>query len=372
LATGSYIPLPSKPFNLISLLLFVAILVFLQLRYKHNPLIKWLSSVPASISSISLLLFLALLMGFIRQDVSSPPYLLFINIKHSWMYLLAQVYILTTLGLTVIRRFSFKLSNIGFMLNHLGLWILLAGAAFGSGDIERYTMHVEKNNVEWIGADNSGKFHELPIAIYLEDFKVDYYSPQIGIWSESKQKLLKNPSFNLIKPDTVFKWDVYDFEVKQILHNAWFMADTFREAPIPGAVYAAEICIKKDEKPVRRGWISSASSLQQPFSLTIDNDLELIMKPPKAKLYQSDIVVFTKSGIEKSGSVTVNNPFTIDGWKIYQFGFDEKMGKWSTTSVFELVRDPWLPIIYMGFAFLLGGAVFIFINGVGTKKKNND
>jgi len=369
LATKSYIPLPAQPFNLIALPLFVALLVFIQLRGKRNPLVIWLSSIPASVSSIALLIFLAILMGLIRQDENAPASLLLLNIKHSWMYLLAQVYILTTLGMTIIRRFSLRLKNAGFMLNHLGLWILLAGAAFGSGDIERYTMRVEKDNVEWIGSDRNGKLHELPVAIYLEDFTVEYYPPQAGIWSDSEQKLLKSPSFNLNRADTVFKWESYDFEIKQVLQNAWQMGDTFREAPIPGAVHAAQICIRKNNSAERCGWISSASSLQQPFSMPVDDDLELVMKPPKARLYQSDVIAYTKSGSEVSASVTVNQPLSVDGWKIYQFGYDESMGQWSTSSVFELVRDPWLPVIYTGLCLLLCGAVFMFITGVGSKRK---
>jgi len=370
LATKSYIPLPAQPFNLIALPLFVALLVFIQLRGKRNPLVIWLSSIPASVSSIALLIFLAILMGLIRQDENAPASLLLLNIKHSWMYLLAQVYILTTLGLTIIRRFSLRLKNAGFMLNHLGLWILLAGAAFGSGDIERYTMRVEKDNVEWIGSDRNGKLHELPVAIYLEDFTVEYYPPQAGIWSDSEQKLLKSPSFNLNRADTVFKWESYDFEIKQVLQNAWQMGDTFREAPIPGAVHAAQICIRKNNSAERCGWISSASSLQQPFSMPVDDDLELVMKPPKARLYQSDVIAYTKSGSEVSASVTVNQPLSVDGWKIYQFGYDESMGQWSTSSVFELVRDPWLPVIYTGLCMLLCGAIFIFITGVTAKRKS--
>ena len=42
------------------------------------------------------------------------------------------------------------------------------------------------------------------------------------------------------------------------------------------------------------------------------------------------------------------------------------MGKYSKTSVFELVRDPWLKVVYTGIFMLLAGALFLFI--VGTPK----
>lgn len=44
------------------------------------------------------------------------------------------------------------------------------------------------------------------------------------------------------------------------------------------------------------------------------------------------------------------------------------MGKWSNVSVFELVTDPWLPIVYTGIFMLLIGAVGMFLTA-GRKKR---
>ena len=45
------------------------------------------------------------------------------------------------------------------------------------------------------------------------------------------------------------------------------------------------------------------------------------------------------------------------------------MGKWSNLSVFELVRDPWLPAVYFGIYMILMGAVLMFIQAA-TNKQN--
>jgi cytochrome c biogenesis protein ResB len=63
----------------------------------------------------------------------------------------------------------------------------------------------------------------------------------------------------------------------------------------------------------------------------------------------------------------VNKPFSIDGWKIYQLNYDTTMGRWSEISVLELVRDPWLPVVYTGIAMMLLGALCMFFM-VNTKK----
>jgi hypothetical protein len=43
------------------------------------------------------------------------------------------------------------------------------------------------------------------------------------------------------------------------------------------------------------------------------------------------------------------------------------MGRWSNLSVLELVRYPWLPLVYLGIFLMMAGAGFLFITG---KPKN--
>ena len=42
---------------------------------------------------------------------------------------------------------------------------------------------------------------------------------------------------------------------------------------------------------------------------------------------------------------------------------DEAMGKWSKTSILEAVRDPWLPLMYVGIFILLLGSTQMMIAG---------
>jgi hypothetical protein len=56
----------------------------------------------------------------------------------------------------------------------------------------------------------------------------------------------------------------------------------------------------------------------------------------------------------------VNKPLNVMGWKIYQLDYDKEKGRWSELSVFQLVRDPWLPAVYVGLFMMSAGAVFMF------------
>ena len=79
------------------------------------------------------------------------------------------------------------------------------------------------------------------------------------------------------------------------------------------------------------------------------------MRMPKR--FASDISVHTKGGNTVRGVVEVNKPLKVGGWKIYQYDYDETRP--GEVSIFEIVRDPWLPLVYTGIFMMLAGAVCI-------------
>ena len=52
--------------------------------------------------------------------------------------------------------------------------------------------------------------------------------------------------------------------------------------------------------------------------------------------------------------VSVNHPLRHGGYTIYQDSYDQQAGSFT---VLQLVRDPWLPLIFVGIALLAAGAV---------------
>lgn len=74
-----------------------------------------------------------------------------------------------------------------------------------------------------------------------------------------------------------------------------------------------------------------------------------------------------KAGTNLLTTVDVNKPAEVDGWKIYQYGYDTSMGAQSNTSILELVSDPWLRYVYLGIYMMLFGGVLMFVFGVRRK-----
>ena len=85
------------------------------------------------------------------------------------------------------------------------------------------------------------------------------------------------------------------------------------------------------------------------------------------KRFASEIQILTKTGKNIETTVDVNKPYEVDGWKIYQYGYDTQMGAQSRISILELVSDPWLPFVYTGIYMMLAGAVCMFV--IGGRKR---
>lgn len=106
-----------------------------------------------------------------------------------------------------------------------------------------------------------------------------------------------------------------------------------------------------------------------PVAVTL-HDFEMEVYPsevpgerPQPRRFASTITVASPDGRKASGTAEVNHPLRFDGWMVYQSGYDSEAGPESTYSVFELVRDPWLWVVYVGFAMVAAGAVAMIWKG---------
>ena len=81
------------------------------------------------------------------------------------------------------------------------------------------------------------------------------------------------------------------------------------------------------------------------------------------KRFASEIQILTKTGKNIETTVDVNKPYEVDGWKIYQYGYDTQMGAKSQISILEIGSDPWLPLVYTGIYMMRAGAVCMFVIG---------
>ena len=123
-------------------------------------------------------------------------------------------------------------------------------------------------------------------------------------------------------------------------------------------------------EPEWRALTSQQQIVAMPIAIELKEFVMETYDDGSPKRFASDIQILTKTGKNMQTTVEVNKPVEVDGWKIYQYGYDTQMGAMSKTSILELVSDPWLPSVYTGIYMMLAGAVCLFIFG-GKKKGVN-
>jgi hypothetical protein len=120
-------------------------------------------------------------------------------------------------------------------------------------------------------------------------------------------------------------------------------------------------------EPEWRALTSQQQIVEMPIAIELKDFIMETYDDGSPRRFASDIQILTKTGKNIQTTVEVNKPIEVDGWKIYQYGYDTQMGAMSQTSILELVSDPWLPLVYTGIYMMLGGAVCMFLFG-GRKK----
>lgn len=249
----------ASPVNWIMLVLLLAFLALMFLLRKKVYAFEWMMHGHAAVASLSWALGITLVMGLLPQTREGGVTWLS-QMLTFWPFVMIWTWMMVISGLATINHLlRFKVKEIPFLLNHLGVFVAIVSATLGSADVKKLQMTVSYDNPEWRALSDDEVVVEPGIAIELHQFTVDYY---------------------------------------------------------------------EDMTPKR---------------------------------FASDISVYTEDGKALSGTVEVNKPLKVNGWKIYQYGYDNALGSKSPYSVFMLVKDPWLPAVYTGIFLMLAGALCLML-----------
>ena len=126
--------------------------------------------------------------------------------------------------------------------------------------------------------------------------------------------------------------------------------------------------ITSQGEPEWRALTQEGAVKEMPLAIELKQFIMETYDDGSPKRFASDIQILTKSGKNIQTTVDVNKPAEVEGWKIYQYGYDTQMGAKSRISILELVSDPWLPLVYTGIYMMLGGALCMFVFG-GRRKR---
>lgn len=364
------------PVNGILGLILILIILILGIPYRKKRFVQWFSGVDFSVSLLGGLLLLVVFMGLTPQveAANAVPHdiatILGLNrMTCSWPFVSLYVALLLSLGTLTARHLAdFDKRKYAFYLNHLGLWLALFTTGLGAADLRRYVMYVQvkADNPEWRVYSEDNKVLELPVAIYLDDFILEQYDPKLAVidrkTGESLPKAL--PEFvqlDSLQPEgKLLNWQIK--VLKYIPDAVRTRTEEYGEVPMPGSAPAAKVQVTDPATgKSRTGWVSCGSFAQIYRKMDLDSTCSLVMTSPEPKRYASKVVVYSQyTDKPDTATIEVNKPLEHHGWMIYQYSYEEKMGKASPYSSFELVYDPWKKYVFLSFLLLAAGSVALF------------
>lgn len=361
----------SFPGNIWMTVGFVTVFTALFFVARKTDLVMLLSSVPFAVTTIIILGVLTIGLGSINLSDQHSQGLAgklgLDNITTSWYFAFIFFMTLVNLWLAILKRaLFFQKKNITFLLNHFGLWLTLFAGVMGQGDLMRLTMQLKPDAPEWRGTDENGHLVELPLALELKRFKMETYPNKLFIINREGEALPKiRPESFLLEKDSLthqlLNWKITQH---QFIDSAVLIGEhEWGRHQMWGSTNAAKVTVENLKTGAKEtGWVAAGNFQFPPETINLDSNHILIMAPAEAREFESEVLIYEKGKEEhREEKIQVNHPITVNGWKIYQTSYDEKLGRWSETSIVELVLDPWLPMVYAGIFILIAGAVAFLI-----------
>ena len=377
------------PVNLFAVIFLLLIALTLHLLRKRFAFCGWISSLASAVPAIGFSLGLTVVMGLTRQVPSEMPKAAdpigISQMVRFWPFVLCYAWMALTILTTVMRRlttFRWK-KDIPFMLCHVGLLLIIVCGTLGNPDLRQLEMTVTEGKSESRAvSEYDGSLQSPGFSVKLNDFSIDEYPPKVYVVDRASGRPVDRTEFidTEVVPFTMTLsgWEV---TIEEMLPYAALVMvpDSTRARPDSlhfepwqgeGAVQALLVRARKDGVS-KEEWITCGNHMFPTKALELDENLALKMPEPSPKRYSADVIVTSSDGKALESTIAVNKPLKIDGWKVYLVDYDQERGRWSKIAVFELVRDPWLPFVYVGIFMLLAGAVCMFVLA-GSRKSDRE
>ncbi|MCF0219861.1 MAG: cytochrome c biogenesis protein ResB [Muribaculaceae bacterium] len=362
----------------------------------------WLGQYVAAISAMTFTVGVTVVLGLIAQS-SALEASWWNRLLSSWPFVLIYLWLTMSLGLTILRVASRRWTwrTAAFMLNHVGLFVAIVAATLGNADMHRLNMTVGKKALDYgpqaMAYDQARPDApvEMDFALELNDFVIDEYPAKLAVIDSLGQTLPVGHAQTLVV-DSVNSCGAlldYDIRVDEIIERGAKLSVqaagdstrfTAKYVPLQldrqnaiqeGGAYAVRVtAVNRQSGDSVGGWVSCGSFLPFSFSvLPVDDSRSIAMLQREPRRYASYVRVYVRQGDDAvclgDTVIEVNRPISVNGWKIYQLSYEEELGAASRYTVLELVRDPWLPAVYVGIFMMLAGALTLFVTSAPKSRK---
>jgi hypothetical protein len=295
-------------------------------------------------------------------------------------FILVEVLLFLNILFAALVRLPFQKRLAGFYVTHLGLLMIILGAALTS----HYGLDAR---LELVPGETSSTVLVDEPQLYVRWTATNGALGAIAL-PLPRTAIDLDPELTANAGDILLRVERYiPYAVAKINQNEWNYDFPTSDAPLRSK--AALVTLSRRDRPqeVHRMWVSDTSMTTKKFG--DDELIEMAVGPRIERLpftfglenFRMDTdpgslepsaftsrVNVTSGTNHESLDVTMNRPFKRDGFTIYQTSyFPTENG--TTGSIFTVNRDPGRPMKYAGSLFLVGGSILHFALRIARKRK---
>lgn len=222
--------------------------------------------------------------------------------------------------------------RIGFLLTHLGVVVIMAGALVGLGSGESHDLVLPIGGAGFVREiqKQDGSTVPLPFGIRCQRFGVDYYDPSYDLYEPVSKG--GNPDYRKVATHTM--------SLSGELNLGRF-GRMGREA-----LFNPETAAWRSQVVLTNGWILQQNS-------------------PSVRLFSAEIAIRAEGQPEDVRHLAVNKPIGIQGWRFYLMSYDTQNNSYV---VLMARRDPGRLAVVAGIWMTIVGTILLGIAGVVGKR----
>jgi len=353
------------PWNWGALLFLIVVAGALGIIYRRTPGLCWFSGAPFAVTIITLVAAIGLLGTLIVQEPERADALAKLGLRALFTsppFAAAIALMLCHLAATIGRRLATpRRGQIGFLLNHVGLLLVILGMFAGAAQFIKLILSIHEGETVQQGVDERGTMHDISGTVALNKFEIEKFPPKLiaAEFTGMKEKTISDSDW--VATGRHFKVYGTEIYVEQYLpiafpgdHGEWVATASHG---LPAALLRITVGGKQ-----KKAWVTSGiTSLGIiPQSAEIDPLHAVGLEEAQPKAFRSHLTITPSGGSPHAALLEVNQPVKLGDWQLYQSSYEQTMG--GRVSIIQAVRDPALPMVYFGLIMMgLGAFVALWI-----------
>ena len=325
-------------------------------KLKGNKVIKFIGSIKVAFALFLIIILVSMIGAVVPEQYRTSVY-------YSWWFFILLFLFGTNLAVCTVGRLISFSKRWGSNITHVSILIILVGSLISFFSSVRGTIEFQEGQMVDSFVSDKGLV-SLNFKVMLQDFHLEWYSPQqFKIKFYVQDKNIRGYHQVVAQKEYRIKGTDYSFSLLQYFPD--FAMDESNKAinVSPSPHNPAVLLAINSPKGKEERWVFAK---HQETHFGKDQNIKFLFDwEPMIKEFRST-VKFIDGQIQTVRSIKVNSPAEFKGYTFYQLGYDEKRPDWTTL---EVVKDPGVTLVFVGFILLNLGIILVFLQKVIANKR---